>query len=214
MQPYCCKDKMVNIAVKGISWIKQSGYNTDQKKISGNFEKIEELYKKLKDEKIFMFPVKNFSRFDKLSKVTCCLIALALKDAGIKYYQERKQNIGIIGTNKKGCLNSNLAYFKDYLQAGRKLSRGNLFIYTLPSSSLAEAAIHFNLQGELIYVNFLEDQTSSLLSYAAEIFSSQGNKAMLAINADENGGTCFVLANEEKTSNLNDLIMKLKKGRG
>jgi len=42
--------------------------------------------------------------------------------------------------------------FLDYVQAGRKLGRGSLFIYTLPSSPLAEAAIHFGLQGPVLYI--------------------------------------------------------------
>ena len=52
---------------------------------------------------------------------------------------------------QEGSLQSDLEYFRDYLEGGRTLSRGNLFIYTLPSSPLGEAAIHFGLLGPLLY---------------------------------------------------------------
>lgn len=62
--------------------------------------------------------------------------------------------MGLIGTNRAGSLEANRLYFSDYLQAGRVLARGNLFVYTLPSSPLAEAAIHFGFQGPMLYMGF------------------------------------------------------------
>ncbi len=161
------------------------------------------MYAELKNKGVFSHPVKNFSRFDNPSKITCCLIALALKDAQLKYYPDSKQNIGIVGTNDSGSLNSNLNYFKDYIEGGRKLGRANLFIYTLASSPLAEAAIHFNFEGAMFYVDPLEQQIPSLLNSAAGAFSQQQGKTVLAVKNDGDGGICFVLENIEKSKNLN-----------
>ena len=101
---------------------------------------------------IFSYPFRNFGRLDNVSKMVCYASALALRDAGESYSQDIKKDIGIIGTNTDGSIQSDIDYFKDYVECGRKLSRGNLFIYTLPTSPLAEAAIHFGLQGPLFYI--------------------------------------------------------------
>ena len=80
----------------------------------------------------------------------------------------QKRNIGLMGASEAGCLASNRAYFQDYLGGGRTLARANLFVYTLPSSPLAESAIHFGLMGPMVYMGFpgggLADLAPTLLA--------------------------------------------------
>ena len=102
---------------------------------------------------LFAHPFRNFGRLDRSSRMTAIAVALALRDAGRSYAPDRKQEIGIVGSGRDGSLPTDLAYFKDYVDCGRTLGRGNLFIYTLPSSPLGEAAIHFGLAGPLLYVS-------------------------------------------------------------
>jgi len=179
--------------ISGIGWITKKKYGCVNKAIRRDYTDIKSLHSNLQNESVFLYPVKNFGRFDITSKMACCAGALALHDAGIKYSEKHKQDIAIIGTNTDGCLISNLNYFKDYVQTGRKLARGNLFIYTLPSSPLAEAAIHFGFQGPLLYIMFPQKQIPSLLQYAEGIISRREVSTVLAMKVDENKAVCFVM---------------------
>jgi len=179
--------------ISGIGWITKKKYGCVNKTIRKDYTDIKSLHSNLQNESVFLYPVKNFGRFDTTSKMACCAGALALHDAGIKYSEKHKQDIAIIGTNTDGCLISNLNYFKDYVQTGRKLARGNLFIYTLPSSPLAEAAIHFGFQGPLLYIMFPQKQIPSLLQYAEGIISRREVSTVLAMKVDENKAVCFVM---------------------
>jgi 3-oxoacyl-[acyl-carrier-protein] synthase II len=87
-----------------------------------------------------------------------------MKDAGFSCIPQKKQDIGIVGASDSGSMQSDIDYFKDYLDCGRTLSRGNLFIYTLPSSPLGEAAIHFGLQGPLLYAASAENPLMTALT--------------------------------------------------
>lgn len=145
---------------------------------------------------IFRHPFKNFGRLDPLSKATCRAVALALDDAGIGYSPDRKQDIGIIGTNTAGCLQSDVRYFKDYFESGRTLSRANLFIYTLPSSPLGEAAIYFGLQGPLLYATVRDKALGAIMAMAADMTFHDETSAMLAGTAGEDGAVFFVVMNE------------------
>ncbi|MDO9464141.1 MAG: hypothetical protein Q7J67_02445 [bacterium] len=186
--------------ISGIGWISKGKYGCVKKAVCTDYTDIKSLHSKLQNESIFLYPVKNFGRFDMTSKMSCCAGALALHDAGVKYSEKHKQDIGIISTNTDGCLKSNLNYFRDYVQTGRKLARGNLFIYTLPSSPLAEASIHFGFQGPLLYIMFPQKHIPSLLQYAEGIISRKEASTILAMKVDEKKAVCFVLRREEDTS--------------
>ncbi len=186
---------MINIF--GIGWIDNEEYGciaAGEKvnyKDSAGFDGL--------SKRIFSHPFKNFGRLDKTSKLICYAAALALKDACINYSQ--KQDMGIIGTNDSGSLESDLLYFKDYLDSGRTLSRGNLFIYTLPSSPLGEAAIHFGLQGPLFYTASRRKPLSAIMEMASEMILSDETSAMLAgVNSDENA-VCLILKKSAVSGN-------------
>lgn len=205
------------IVIKGISWIFQGEYGCVKNGIRYDYSNIKSLSSKLKNENIVHYPIKDFGRLDTISKLTCCSIALAMFDAGLPYNEHDNQDIGIVGTNSNGCLQSNFDYFKDYVENGRKLARGNLFIYTLPTSPLAEAAIHFGCQGPLLYITSAGKIISSLLKCAEQLMLDQNINKMLAIAADEEKSICFVLIREknglsEKICGLQDIVDITEKG--
>ncbi len=167
--------------------------------------------KALPGKEIFSYPVKNFGRLDNISRLTCYAVALALKDAGIKYSMYHKHDIGIICTNKSGSLQSDILYFRDYLDSGRTLSRGNLFIYTLPSSPLGEAAIHFGLQGPLLYVTAADKPLQAALDTASEMILLDESPAMLAGMAEEDEAVYFVLA--RKPDSMQDVLCNITQAR-
>jgi hypothetical protein len=147
----------------------------------------------LQGESLFSYPVKGFGRFDRVSQMTCCVTALAFHDAGMPYAQERKQDIGILGTNSDGCLQSNLDYFNDFVANGRTLGRANYFVYTLPSIPMSEAAIHFQCRGPLLYMRFPRKPVASLLRQADGMILRGESTAMLAVSASEEDAQCFMM---------------------
>lgn len=188
------------IDITGIGWITAKEYGCVVQNITRPLPPAKSIHARLSNEGIFLYPVKYFGRFDAASRMTCCAIALALHDAGLAYSEGQKQDLGIVGTNDRGSLESNTCYFRDYVESGRTLARGNLFIYTLPSSPLAEAAIYFGCQGPVLYLGFQQGKISSLLSCAEGMLRSEGVSGMLAVKADEEEAICFLMQPKEADS--------------
>ena len=196
------------IVIKGIGWIRPTEYGSIIKKLQGNYNDLKSLHSHLQHESVLKYTIKNFGRFDTASKMTCCSIALALNDAGITYSEHMKHDIGILGTNNAGCLESNLSYFKDYVSCGRTIARGNLFIYTLPSTPIAEAAIYFGFQGPLLYIKFQHNKIPSMLRYAVKMILCGETSKMIAVEATNEKAVCFVLGNKNNTSTMKALSLE------
>jgi hypothetical protein len=186
--------------VSGIGWISQREYGCVMRKMRRSYLDIGSLRTELLNDSVFLYPVKSFGKFDRVSKMTCCVAALALFDAGISYSETRKQDIGILGTNSDGCLQTNVDFFKDFVEFGRTKGRATLFVYTLPSIPVAEAAIYFGCQGPTLYMTFSEKQTPSLLRHADKIILRRESPAMLALNASEEDALCFFLGRKQDVS--------------
>ena len=181
----------------GKGWVTCDRFGCENKKLSCEYENISSLYSHLRNESIFSADVKNFGRFDMPSKLVCCAAALALHDAGFIYSLGNKdERFGIVGTSENGSLYSNERYFKDYVEEGRELARGNLFIYTLPSSSLAETAISLGLSGPMLYIG-TEDNSEGVVSWAETMIRQRDAEAMLAVNFSETEAVCYYLRRED-----------------
>ena len=178
--------------IRGIGWITQKKYGCKKQKWQRKYTDLKSLYNCLQPE-IFKYPVANFLRFDTVSKLTLLSIALALSDAKIAYGPNKKQDISILGTNPHGALDANLAYFNDYIDHGRTLGRGNLFIYTLASSPLAEAAIYFGLTGKLLYLGFTKNTKQASLKYALNMLKNEPGKTIILVNAGSKTATAYIL---------------------
>ena len=150
-------------------------------------------YDQLLKDAVLAYPIENFGRFNHDSKLAILAIALALYDAKITYVKDKKLDISILGTNTSGALDANLAYFNDYVAHGRTLGRGNLFIYTLPSSPLAEAAIHFGLTGKLLYLGFAKNIKIESLKYALNMLKTEIHNTIILVNADSKTATSYIL---------------------
>ena len=188
-------DKMVS--VEGIGWVNKQSYGCVRLNWDVTIDSEAGFLSLGKDDSIFERPVRNFGRFDNVSKLTCCACALALKDASIDSSLGCRKDIGLLGTSESACQIPNEEYFKDYIDCGRTLARGNLFIYTLPSSSIAEAAIHLGLGGPTLYISGLGDRLSLLVDQASEMIRSTEVAAMLIVEADQDSAVCFVLSDKD-----------------
>jgi 3-oxoacyl-(acyl-carrier-protein) synthase len=189
---------MINI--HGIGWINKNEYGCIMKDLRVRYEGDTE-FDRLAKAGVFSYPFKNFGRLNKISKLTGYAVALALKDAGVNYSPDKKQDIGIIGTSDSGSLQADIFYFKDYLDCGRILGRGNLFIYTLPSSPLGEAVIHFGLQGPLFYTAAPEKSLLTLITMASQMIHFNETNAMLAGINSEQKAVYFVLMKDSVSGN-------------
>jgi 3-oxoacyl-[acyl-carrier-protein] synthase II len=179
---------MNRISIIGIGWINGMEYGCVIKNQRTPYQDRSILKKE-----ILSMSCSNFGRIDNASKMTCYAGALSLEDAGIAFSHDLKQDIGLIGTNNKGSLETDVNYFKDYLKTNRTSSRGNLFIYTLPTSPLGEAAIRFGLQGPLLYIAASENSLISVIETAAEMILFDESPVMLAGMSREDEAVYFVL---------------------
>jgi hypothetical protein len=117
---------------------------------------------------------RNYGRFDLPTRLVCHAVHIALQDAGYGADRPFPDGAGLIGTGDVGTLAANLAYYRDFCEHGKVLGRSNLFIYTLPSSALAEAAIHFRLRGPLLFLASSPDGDLGPAFRAAEDFLAGG----------------------------------------
>jgi len=182
----------MKIIVRGIGWLTKEAYGgvrTGVTHVYAAGEGADTLSKK----DIFSYPVKNFGRFDRVSRMTCYAAALALRDAALAYSAFQKQDIGVIGTSSAGSLQADVEYFKDYIEGGRTLSRGNLFIYTLPSSPLGEAAIHFGLRGPLLYLQDHDASLSAVIDASEEMLLAGETPLVLAGKVEQDESLFLVL---------------------
>ncbi len=183
----------MTISVRGIGWLTKEGYGCVRSDLQHTYEDGEGTHTLLKRD-ILSHPFKNFARLDTISRMTSFAVSLALQDGGVEYSPKRKQDIGIVGTSAEGSLRSDIEYFRDYLEAGRTLSRGNLFIYTLPSSPLGEAAIHFGLLGPLLYAVAEGDSLALILDAAGEMVLANEATMMLVGMAEPDEAVFFLIA--------------------
>jgi 3-oxoacyl-[acyl-carrier-protein] synthase II len=103
---------------------------------------------------------RNFGRFSAEARRAFRAVARALDAAGFREAGNtlrfsdgaRPARVGIVAHDPEGSERANRAYFSDYIQSGRVLGRGQLFVYTLPTSVAAECAIACHLTGPLLYV--------------------------------------------------------------
>lgn len=186
--------------VAGIGWITQREYGCVLTALCSSYSDMGSLRSKLQGESILLYPAKSFGKYDRVSRMTCCAAALAFYDAGMSYSEDRKQDIGILGSNSDGCLSSNVEFFSDFVENGRTLGRANLFVYTLPSIPMAEAAIYYKCQGPLLYMTFPRKAIASLLRHSDKMIRRGESAAMLAVKASEDDAQCFFLRREGDVS--------------
>ena len=135
-------------------------------------------------------PVKYYARMT--PETRCCLFAasLALKHAR---WEADAVEIGLLSAGSDGCLRANGEYFQDYVANGRTLGRGNLFIYTLPTSALGEVAIALSLTGPCMFIHEGDDPLASLWRIGGQIISDGEAGGMLGLWSDSEAAVCLLI---------------------
>ncbi|MBF0593857.1 MAG: hypothetical protein HQL22_02690 [Candidatus Omnitrophica bacterium] len=135
---------------------------------------------------------KNGGRFDPVTQTTFAVALWACVDAGLPIGGP-KRRIGIVGTGLQGSLEANRAFFADYVNAGRNSARSNLFVYTLPTTPLAEAALFCGFTGPLWYMCQPVGGWGRMIEEAARCAAETDIEAMLLVGADANEAVCLVM---------------------
>lgn len=123
-------------------------------------------------DKIFEKTFKNFGRLDSTSKAVCSAISFTLKTVKL-YPLEDKQRISLFYSDDLGSLEADKKYFNDFLSYGEIAGRANLFLYTLPSSPLGEASVHFGLTGSISYITNINNNIQYLYHSIEDHFALQ-----------------------------------------
>lgn len=97
-------------------------------------------------------PHRRFGRMDILTKLGLASVSMALRDAGLDGWTE-KRGIGIIASTTYGCLHVDIDYYGTVMPNGGAEASPGLFAYTLPNCFQGEASIHFGLTGESFVIN-------------------------------------------------------------
>ena len=92
----------------------------------------------------------RFGRLDLFSQIGVAAVALALEDAGRPHKtnpeNNNDQNLGLICATTSSCNRTDYDFFKT-VQADPRLASPGLFVYTLATSFLGEAALRFTITG-------------------------------------------------------------------
>lgn len=187
------------IVVRGIGWIDAEEFGRARTRDRVRYCDCATFNNLWRCFRIFELPMNNFGRFDSSSQWTCYAAVLALQDAAIGHTRESTPQIGIVVTSCDGSLKSNLEYFADYVHSGRRLARGHLFIYTLPTSPAAEAAIHLRLHGPTLYLTDGQNTLSRVIAVAAGFVERGEADSMLVVRVEDAKALGILLARPAPT---------------
>jgi hypothetical protein len=130
---------------------------------------------------------------------------LALYDARLDCAPDRPLDVGVLGTNEAGCLQTNRGFYEDFVEHGRKRGRGSLFVYTLASMPASEVSMHFKLTGPTAWAGSDGPRARVLLERAAAILRRRETESIVALDVSESGGIGFLLRPAARGDALADL---------
>ena len=181
------------MTVTGMSWVREHEYGTMRLQREGRHDGLRALYQVLCSDGTIHARFKNFGRFDADCRRICLAVALVLQDSGIVCGDGARHDVGILVSSADGAQQANRAYFQDYVAEGRTLGRANFFIYTLPTSPAAEAAIHFGLTGPLLYLGRTMAGVEDVLRDGADLVVDGRVGAMVCVIVETAQVMCAVL---------------------
>jgi hypothetical protein len=135
------------------------------------------IYREIVSSKIIpRMRLDNFRRAGEKARLAMLGSLLAFADAG----SNADGDTAVIGWGGEESVSENRAYFTDYAVNGRLLGRSRLFIGTLPSTPLCEAAICLNLHGPVFYLQS-DCSLDSVLAEAESLLPAKprGQQALL-----------------------------------
>lgn len=148
-----------------------------------NYENLQELKQILQESPEYQpADLDDFRRAADTVRMAQLGVMLAVADYGDANWSG--ESTALIGWNGSGCRANNVKYWKDYITHGRDTGRASLFVPTLPSIPVCEAAITMKITGPVLYLGtppghkhlneYLEDLFAAepylKVAFVAEIF--------------------------------------------
>lgn len=149
-------------------------------------------------------PVKYFGRLTTESRFGLCAASMALRASPQR--ESGDSEIGIVSASVDGCLRDNREYFRDYVDCGRTLGRGNLFIYTLPTSVAGEIAIALSLTGPCMFVQDDGQPLTSLARNAQRLIVDGEADGMLALWSEPDAAFCLAIDSGEGDDTIASML--------
>jgi 3-oxoacyl-(acyl-carrier-protein) synthase len=146
-------------------------------------------------------PLKYYPRMTTEARFALGATHLAL--TSLRMARPDLKEIGVLAAGFNGTLEANQNYFRDYLASGRTMGRGNLFIYTLPTSALGEVAIALGLTGPTMHLHADAKPIAAMLQHANRLIADGEAQAILCLWTDSKAAVC--LAVDENTANAPDI---------
>lgn len=165
-------------------------------------------------------PIKYYSRMTTEARLCLCAASIALR--AVPNPQSGDREIGLLGAGGEGFLQANQEYFRDYVASGRTMGRGNLFIYTLPTSALGEVAIALSLAGPCMFLQDDSHPLASIIKHTRQIVTDGEADLMLGLWSNTQAALCMAIDAEPgdnpiaamlsaSKSNPSQLIQQLQK---
>jgi len=130
--------------ITGIGWVTASGMGKGREE--GDFTMPSVRLSDFNPRDVFQKPYPNLRRMDDYSRLGVTAIALALTDAGLDEWTE-KRNVGVVASTVFGCLGADVDYYNTVIPNRGAQASPAIFSYTSANSFLGEAAIRFGLTG-------------------------------------------------------------------
>jgi hypothetical protein len=183
------------IILSGASWSYDNKFSSLYKNKIFPYIGNKEVHAALISDNVIEKEIKNFRRISLNSKVYSILTGLVLHDSDINMSPEIELNTGIISCTYDAATPDNEKYFRDYISAGRRMGRGNLFVYTLPTSALGEVAISYQLKGPLFYSNYLDKRFEMFLEQIEFMLQTDQAENLVCIFTDKDAAICMFFSN-------------------
>lgn len=168
-----------------------------------SFGSVKELFQQTAESFRLALPeYKKIVRSGDFILQSVCAVGAALLDAGITAPLEQG---AILGIGKDGAHRGNLLYWSDYVANGRHDGQGRLFVGTLPSTPVCEAAIIFGIHGTAYYLTPGENEMDVLTEETGLLFR-EGFSPVILLNHDNGISRCIVL-NPDNDTFERDLAM-------
>ena len=171
--------------VLGLGWVTAAGLGTGRG--AKPFVWSEGELPRLTGRTVFPEGHPRFGRMDRLSKIGLAAIAATVRDAEACGFVAKGRTGIIVGTGQ-GCRETDRAYYDTVIPEEGRFASPNLFAYTLPTSLLGEAALHFGLTGPTYVLYPAAGDELAGLEHALDELACGGAEAMLV-------GWCDTISN-------------------
>ena len=194
------------IVLSGASWNYENKFYSLYKKEEFTYTSLKDAYTTFVSKKIINREINNFRRISMDSKLYSLLAGLVFHDSKIKMNYEIGKDTGVVSCTYDAATPENEKYFRDYVSAGRKMARGNLFVYTLPTSSLGEVAITYQLKGPIFYSNFSDNRLEMFLGQVDFMLRTKQAKNLVCIFTDKQVSVCMYFTEIPQNVHITDVL--------